>query len=159
MIMLPKEFLEKELQELSISFPQVHIRYGYDEMIETHIVELLPLSEYNFNKDLDKAWIPISIKFMETYKDEEIAFISSDSTLHLEKWLLEFNVKHTYKENEVINSLFDVFYKETLNYTFPICITEPRLFESPNPAIINCHFEENRDNQISTDNTFLALAA
>jgi len=89
--MNPTNYLKRELKIIAKNFPNVNIRYGYNKVIETHIVELLPLVEYNENNKLDDAWIPLSISFLEKYMGEEIAFISSDSSLSLKDTIFEFN--------------------------------------------------------------------
>src|SRR5688572_26160899 len=85
------EFIKKELQGLAEKFPNIHIKYGFDEIIETHIVEMSPPHEYYNNRCLDKAWIPVSLQFLELFLDEDITFISSDSSLKIEEVILEFN--------------------------------------------------------------------
>lgn len=112
------DFLHKELKAIADRFPNVNIRYGYDDIIETHIVELLPLIEYNTNEELDKAWIPLSINFLEIYSNDEIAFVSSDSSLSLKNIIFEFNPKACTEEN-IISELFFELTKINLVYTFP----------------------------------------
>lgn len=111
------EYLQKELKVIADKFPNVNIRYGYDKIINTHIVELLPLIEYHSNEDLDNAWIPLSISFLEKYMDEEIAFISSDSSLSPVSVIFEFNPKACTEEN-IIPELFEQLTKNSLKYTF-----------------------------------------
>lgn len=111
------EFLYKELGAIAENFPQVHIKCGYDRVIETHIVELLPLSEYQNNTALDDAWIPLSIRFMETFAQDDISFISSGSTLNIDNVLFEFNV-HSGSEENIISELYSSYTEVTMNYTF-----------------------------------------
>ena len=126
------DFLKKELEVLSIRFPFVHFKYGYDSMIETHLVELLPLSEYINNVDLDAAWIPLSLQFIETY-NEEIAFFSSDSQLSINKIIFEFN-SNVSLEEEIINELFAPLSEKLYTYDFSMEIPNGRVIKS-NPVI------------------------
>lgn len=125
------DFLKKELNILAGKFPTVHIKYGYNEKIDTHIVELLPLIEYTTNKELDNAWVPLSITFMETFENEEIAFISSDSSLSLKNVIFEFNA--ACKEEDIITELFAPFTKEFVlyNYTFPTSMPNGKIISQP----------------------------
>ncbi|HTB51895.1 MAG TPA: hypothetical protein VK718_03900 [Ferruginibacter sp.] len=93
--MTPIKFLKKELEIIAKKFPNVHIKYGFNSAIDTHIVELLPIEEYNDNKELDNAWIDVSMKFLEAFENEDIAFISSDSSLKISEVILEYNENYT----------------------------------------------------------------
>lgn len=144
--MTATEFLKVHLEELAIKFPSVHIKYGYNSIIETHIVELLPLIEYKTNKDLDNSWIPVSLQFMEKFQYEEIAFISSDSTLSIssEHILFEFN-PNACTEEHVISELFAPLTKFALTYSFstqvPDGIIMPFFFD----AVLELPLEELKD--------------
>ncbi|MEJ7682251.1 MAG: hypothetical protein WKG06_31260 [Segetibacter sp.] len=122
--MKPVEFLQIALESISKNFPNVHIKYGYNTIINTHRVELLPISEYRYNSALDEACIPLSFKFREVFPKEEIAFVSSDSKLSIDNPILEFNAPSF---EDVIAEVFARFSEQELNYTFPTCI--------PNQAI------------------------
>ena len=50
--MTPKDFLYNELKLIASKFLHVNIKYGYDLMIETHVIELTPESEYYNNQEL-----------------------------------------------------------------------------------------------------------
>ncbi len=117
--MKPIDFLNSNLEMISKNFSNVHIKYGYNNIIHTHIVELLPVSEYRYNSALDDAWIPLSFKFREIFPKEEIAFISSDSKLSINNPILEFNIPSF---EGVIAEVFAKFSDHELNYTFPTCI-------------------------------------
>jgi len=86
-------FLKKELRALVSRFPQLQLRYGYNDMVGIHVVEILPLAEYANNKALSEAWIDLAVRFMERFEEEEISFISSDSSLSAGALILELNAK------------------------------------------------------------------
>lgn len=115
--MTPVDFLHKELENISKDFPQIHIKYEFNSIIHTHIVELLPVEEYRFNNALDDAWMPLSFKFCETFPEEEIAFISSDSELAIEVPTFEFNIPCA--NFDLIPSFFEKLAIGEFNYTFP----------------------------------------
>jgi hypothetical protein len=81
--MLAQEFLYSNLQALASSFPNVEIKYKYNDYAETHIVELTPQSEYDGNQALEDAWIKIVHDFWKEFPSEDISFLSSDSTLRI----------------------------------------------------------------------------
>lgn len=111
------EFLKIELEKISKLFPSIYIKYGFNKLITTHIVELLPLSEYLKNQSLAEAWMPLSFEFREQFPLEEIAFVSSDSTLCLENSVLEFNIPSMGVD---ISTVYAIPLSENdLNYTFP----------------------------------------
>ena len=127
--MNPVEFLKYELHNIAVKFPNVHIKYGYNYLIDTHIVELLPLIEYLENKELDKAWIPLSIDFMEQFADDNIAFISSDSSLAIKEIIFEFNPLACSEEN-IISEIFAPFAEFEFNYDFPTDIPNGRIIDT-----------------------------
>ncbi len=79
------EYLKEKLCILANKFPQVTIKYGFDVVINTHIVELTPQDEYYYNTALDDSWIPISLDFMQHFPNDYISFVSNDSTLRVEE--------------------------------------------------------------------------
>jgi hypothetical protein len=150
------EFLKNELQLIATKFPSVHIKYGYNSMIETHIVELLPLIEFTTNVELDNTWIPLSLKFMEIFKDEEVAFISSDSSLSLKNVIFEFN-ESACTEEGIITELFAALMENTINYTFPTDIPNGILIGSSIISFLSLPIEKLSDEHYS-DNSYLAAA-
>ncbi|RAJ04073.1 hypothetical protein LX64_02950 [Chitinophaga skermanii] len=88
---IPVEFIKENLEKLASEFQYITIKYEFNESINTHIVELTPIYEYYNNKELDNAWIPISLEFKGRYELEDIAFISSDSSLKVTNPQLEWN--------------------------------------------------------------------
>lgn len=104
-------FLKGELENLSNQFSMINIAYGFDTVIDTHIVELTPESEYYSNSELDSAWLSISKRFMAFYPNEDIAFVTSDSSLKLEEVDYIFNCK---KDDKVLSDLNEIF-EELLN--------------------------------------------
>ncbi len=136
--MEPIDFIRINLSRLAINFPQIHIKYGFDEIIDTHVVELLPLNEYLNNQDLDKAWIPISIEFIKKFPNDTITFISSDSSLQVEKPIFELNIP-TF-DFQLIEDLFEYFRFNEIqySYTFPEFIPSEIKIELPNSDVIGC---------------------
>ena len=135
------EYLQKELKIIANNFPNVNIRYGYNEMIRTHIIELLPLIEYNTNEDLDNAWIPLSISFLENYIDEELAFISSDSSLSLKNIIFEFNPT-AFTEENIINELFGILTYTSIKYNFPTEMQDGFIMKNNDIDLMNNSIEK-----------------
>ena len=117
--MKPTDFLRSSLENLAKNFPNVHIKYAFNKTIKTHIVELLPITEYRYNAALDNAWIPLSFDFRSHFPEEEIAFVSSDSTLSIKTPNFEFNTPCI---DDIASNLFAAFSRKELKYTFPTYI-------------------------------------
>jgi hypothetical protein len=156
--MNPIEFLKNELKSIAEKFPNVHIKYGFNSFIETHIVELLPLIEYTGNKELDKAWIPLSLQFMQEYADDNIAFISSDSPLSLKEVTFEFN-STACSEGNIISELFAPLTESELHYDFPTQIPNGKIMIN---ALVNLskNFIKNlnEDEYVSLENAYSQAA-
>ena len=112
------DFLYSSLEKLSENFPKVYIKYAYNNIINTHIVELLPLEEYNNNAALDDAWIPLSFKFRETFPADEISFVSSDSTLSIDNPSFEFNTPRIPCIGD-LSAIYEPISQKEFNYSFP----------------------------------------
>ncbi len=119
--MNPVDFLKKELGILARKFPNIYLRYGYNDIINTYIVELLPLSEYLNNKALDESWIPVSVRFNEVFKNDDIsiAFISSDSSLSVTEIIADYN-NPVYTNDDSINQIFNRLTERINGYSFPV---------------------------------------
>lgn len=89
--MTVKEFLREKLLLLAEAFPHITIKYNYDELAESHIVELSPVQEYYNNPNLNDAWLTLVPIFWDQFPTEDITFISTDSTLRIEKPEFAFN--------------------------------------------------------------------
>ena len=111
------EFLKVELEKISKKFNAVHIKYGFNRAISTHIVELLPLAEYLHNDTLTEAWMPLSFEFGAQFPNEEIAFVSSNSTLSIQEPIFEFNIPaHCFGD---ISTFYAPISQQEFNYSFP----------------------------------------
>ncbi|UPK66584.1 hypothetical protein [Chitinophaga filiformis] len=85
------EFIKEKLALLANAFKTIAIKYAYNDVINTHVVELTPVNEYYNNEALDKYWIPISLDFKRLFENEDITFISSDSLLSVANPEFEWN--------------------------------------------------------------------
>lgn len=124
----PIIFLKDKLEHLSIHFPQIHIKYKYNNTIGIHVVQLTPFEEYYFNTNLDEAWISISLAFKNTFELEDIAFISSDSTLAINDIpTLEWNPNSI----EVCDTYFYTnFLSQSSNLFMPKSIEFPQIVQT-----------------------------
>lgn len=100
--MTPRNYIEQKLRELHSKFPHISIRYGIDQSINAHLIEIMPLDEYNSNQALDKAWFPISLEFRKIFPEDDIAFFSSDSLLSIDEPIFELTPLYR-NEKEVLS--------------------------------------------------------
>lgn len=113
--MVSSEYIKDQLQRLSKAFPNTCFKYGFDESVRTHVIEITPLEHFYKLDDLDQAWIPVSIDFMETFPSEEIVFISSDSPLTLETYSFSCNDQ---REGALISEFFEEFLINKVEVSF-----------------------------------------
>lgn len=153
------EYLKKELEKIAGNFPKVNIKYGYNDLIDSHIVELLPVTEYYNNNELEDAWIPLSINFIQEFQNEDIAFISSDSPLSLSNIIFEFN-KDACSEQNVIAEIFSSFVENEFNYSFPTEIPNGISIELPEISSQSVYYENsNKCETLYADNYSYLIAA
>ncbi len=82
-------YLKDKLSNLSEKYSHLKIRYEYREIVNTHIVEVLPLSSY-FEEEYITNEIELENEFSKLYPSEEILFISTDSLTEIKESLIEF---------------------------------------------------------------------
>ena len=154
--MLPAEFLYSELDAMAREFPSIHIKYAYNSLIRTHIVVLLPVEEYHYNKALDDRWMPFSFRFREIFVDEEIAFVSADSVLDMDGPTWEWNRPELCFN--VFNELFSEVADAELNYYFTTSASiETLVIGSPIKHILSFPSQELPDYP-NSDSFYLAAA-
>jgi hypothetical protein len=73
-----REFIVKELENLIKQFPQIKVRYGYDERANTHFIEVVPFEVYNANDEYLSWEAKTLIKYVKLYPTEGLCFISDD---------------------------------------------------------------------------------
>lgn len=122
--MTPLEFIKDGLTKLSLLFPLVNIRYEYNVSINSHVVQLTPEKEYYNNQDLDAEWIPFSLKFKETFKDQDIVFVSSDSNLSIPNPQYEWNSLHELLSFSYYTNLISSYSGLVTGVEFPVIIQE-----------------------------------
>jgi hypothetical protein len=77
--MKAKEFIFKNLRDLVNKFPQISFRYQFDELEQTHIVEVSPLSAYVDDPDYKMAEGDLTYEFDRAFLPETIMFVSGNS--------------------------------------------------------------------------------
>lgn len=79
-----QEYIIKELKNLFRKFTTVQIRYEFNEGLNVHFVEVLPLEVYDTQNYILEE-MRISEKFEEMFGDkEELLFISEESLNKIE---------------------------------------------------------------------------
>lgn len=79
-----KEFLRKKLGELYSKFENIKIQYEYQIGTAIHVVEILPLDVFESNSYIDEE-IALDEEFEQSYPNEEVLFISSDSLTQIKE--------------------------------------------------------------------------
>jgi hypothetical protein len=78
-------YIKNQLNRLIEEFPQLKISYEFDEIDNSHIIEVLPSKEYNENIHYSKSETEIIIDFISKYPYEEIVFITENSLIKISK--------------------------------------------------------------------------
>lgn len=97
--MTPQEYITQELNDFIVKFPQTRVRYEFDQLSDVHFIEVVPNNVYH----LDEAYIAwetdLYDRFISSYPDQNICFISDDAIVGLE------NVQF-----ELTGSIFEILY-------------------------------------------------
>lgn len=78
-----KKFLINKLRELHNVFPHLSIKYKYDDYSEKHIVDIMPLTEYEDNSNYITYESNLSYEFDNAFFPQSVMFISADSLTKL----------------------------------------------------------------------------
>ena len=77
--MKSKQYINNKLKELHYHFPNLTIKYEHDSYTQMHIVDIMPLSEYENNEDFMRFETEIGCEFDNLFYPESVMFISSNS--------------------------------------------------------------------------------
>lgn len=104
--MTPKEFVIKNLDNLTHRFPGIRVRYAYDSMALVHTVEICPSDFYRSNQDYIAWENTMFEKFVDSFPQENICFVSEDDVVGVEnaeyeKIGAEFNSVLTERRMEI----------------------------------------------------------
>lgn len=77
--MKSKEYIFKNLRELVARFPQIKFRYQFDELEQTHIVEVTPLEVFEDDQNYKIAEGDLTFEFDRTFSPETVMFVSEHS--------------------------------------------------------------------------------
>lgn len=76
-------YMKEKLTELEEKFPQLKVRYAFDEMELSHMVEVLPASEFEDNEAYGEYEIALTLDFIKEYPDEELFFVTEGDLIEL----------------------------------------------------------------------------
>lgn len=124
-----KQYIKNKLQELHSQFPLLTIKYKHDSYTQMHIVDIMPLDEYENNVEYKSYETELGFEFDSLFFPESLMFISSDSLTQIAcpELIIEPVIK-TSIINEVHSEISeDILYnikslnfnntKETVNYS------------------------------------------
>lgn len=73
------DFIISKIEMLIEKFPSIQIKYEFEENEDTHIIEISPLSLFEFNEDLIKIEKDIYLEFFKLFPFEGLYFIDENS--------------------------------------------------------------------------------
>lgn len=83
------KYIINQLNNLIELFPQLSVRYEHNKMEFSHLIEVLPSSEFRDNKDFTKHETNIIIDFITEFPYEEIVFITEDDLIEVSNPIYE----------------------------------------------------------------------
>lgn len=82
--MTSQEYIILELNDFIVKFPQTRVRYEYDRLSDVHFIEVVPNSVYHLDEAYIKWESELYDRFIASYPDQNICFISDDALVGLE---------------------------------------------------------------------------
>lgn len=95
------QFSKNIVNELTINFPKIKCSYEFDEYTDTHYIEIIPKSEFDYNEHLNTFIDDVYFNFIERFSSESIAFITNNGESKLTKVCYEISGKD-FKELSLI---------------------------------------------------------
>ncbi len=127
-----KEFIIKCIDELVNKFPNSKARYEGHELSNTHFIEVIPNEFYKLDEEYQKWEEEITFKFIDTFPDECICFISDDAIVGIE------NVDHEAQgEDYEATYFFDTNFYSHINIRMFNIDASKSLFSSYNLGFLN----------------------
>lgn len=84
------KYLETKLQELSVKFEEIQIRYEFRENTQSHLIEIIPSSFFEKNEIYLREEAKIEDEFEDLYPTENIVFITEGSLTEINQVDLTF---------------------------------------------------------------------
>ncbi len=104
-----KQYIYNKLKELHSQFPSLAIKYKHDSYTQMHIVDIMPLSEYENNKDFMRFETEIGYEFDNMFFPESVMFISYNSLTQITNPELVMDpVISTSLKNDQLSETFDI---------------------------------------------------
>ena len=112
--MKSKDFLISKIKWLNNCFPQLSIKYQFDESDNTHLIEVMPLLDFENNSEYQNAEAELTFEFEQLFFPETVLFISKNSLTKITASEFEIGPSFTYEYS------FDqkVFITEETNQNF-----------------------------------------
>lgn len=111
--MTAKNFIIQQLKSISSLFPEMSFKYGINPSTGTHIIQVSPLESYNSNENYLKVEDEFESSFENNFKDDEIIFVSTDSTFDIAQ--PEFEIIGNRVTNTMDDSWLESFFDTNIN--------------------------------------------
>lgn len=139
------DFIISKIEMLIEKFPSIQIKYEFEENEDTHIIEISPLSLFEFNEDLKKIEKDIYLEFFKLFPFEGLYFIDENSLYPITNpSIVKKGVENLFQNEFNIQTSFN-----TLETPIPIISSTNNL--SLINSIINVH-ALNTGNSITSTN-------
>lgn len=83
--MKSKQYLLEKLQELSLNFKDIKIRYEHRLNTSSHLIEVIPLAIFQSNEEYMLAEANLEDEFENLFPQEDIVFVSEDSLTEIKR--------------------------------------------------------------------------
>ncbi|TKG95207.1 hypothetical protein EYV94_10880 [Puteibacter caeruleilacunae] len=103
-----RKFIETKLNELYSRFTEVKIRYEFRTNTNSHIIEIIPLSFFEENREYMSVEAEIEEEFETSFPNENILFVSEDSLTEVVSPMFELGYESIIFDNEEFSLEFDV---------------------------------------------------
>jgi len=166
--MKARDFIENKLLHLIEYFPQMKVSYEFDNLSNSHFIEVLPSSEFRENPKYSEYETNLIIDFISEFPNEDIVFVTKNELIEIENpsFVLKGNLfdkkplfwnSNIWSNNSILdfNLKFKKFPKNNIN---SIDLTNAGFGSFSSDSIVVTPIKEEPNNIIVNNDDF-ALAA
>jgi len=95
--MTSNDFIKNKIDLLNKSFPNLSIRYQFDLNANMHLIEVMPVLDYENNTEYQNAEAELTFEFEQLFSPETVLFISENSLTKITKPEYESNASITFE--------------------------------------------------------------
>lgn len=107
------DFIKDKLENLIYNFPQMKVSYAFDDLSNSHFIEVLPSKEFKRNVEYSKYETKLILEFITKYPNEDIVFVTENDLIEVTN--PSFVKKGVLYDNETLSWNYNIWSNNLLS--------------------------------------------